>query len=101
MNNLKATPVEIQWHSGLPIYASAPFLKLLGEQYGWVGGIDDAGRSTRADLVRGQRYYERPHAADRKPRRRSGRRPLRLEQKLDSDRLFEAVNQQGADRGQA
>ncbi len=44
MNNLKATPVEIQWHSGLPIYASAPFLKLLGEQYGWVGGIDDAGR---------------------------------------------------------
>jgi hypothetical protein len=44
VNNLKATPVEIQWHSGLPIYASAPFLKLLGDQYGWVGGIDDAGR---------------------------------------------------------
>jgi peptidoglycan biosynthesis/recognition FemAB-like protein len=44
VNNLKATPVEIQWHSGLPIYASAPFLKLLGEQYGWVGGVDDAGR---------------------------------------------------------
>jgi hypothetical protein len=40
---MKATPVEIKWHSGLPIYASEPFLKTVGDEYGWIGGIDDSG----------------------------------------------------------
>jgi hypothetical protein len=45
VNIIRAMPVEIQWHSGLPIYASEPFLKLLGGgQYGWIGGTDDTGR---------------------------------------------------------
>ena len=44
MNNLIARPIEIRWHSGLPIYSSEPFLKSLGDRYGWLGGIDEAGR---------------------------------------------------------
>jgi hypothetical protein len=42
--NLKATRVEIRWHSGLPIYASDKFLKEFSEEYGWIGGVDDAGQ---------------------------------------------------------
>lgn len=41
---LKAAPVAIRWHSGLPIYASEAFLKSLGEEYGWMGGNDESGR---------------------------------------------------------
>ncbi len=41
---LKASPVEIKWNSGLPVYASERFLKTVGEEYGWVGGTDDAGQ---------------------------------------------------------
>ncbi len=41
---MKATPVPITWHSGLPIYASENFLKAVGDEYGWLGGIDDSGR---------------------------------------------------------
>lgn len=44
MTNLRATPVEINWHSGLPIYASEAFLKAVGDDYGWIGGTDDSGR---------------------------------------------------------
>ena len=40
---MKAKPVEIKWHSGLSIYASAPFLKSVGDEYGWLGGFDDLG----------------------------------------------------------
>ncbi len=41
---LQARPIPIQWHPGLPIYASEPFLKSVGDEYGWLGGFDDAGR---------------------------------------------------------
>ena len=41
---LKAAPVEISWHADLPIYASEPFLKSLEDEYGWIGGTDEAGR---------------------------------------------------------
>jgi hypothetical protein len=34
---------ELEWHSGLSIYASASFLKLVGDDYGWIEGIDDSG----------------------------------------------------------
>jgi hypothetical protein len=44
MGNLKAMPVEIKWHPGLPIFASEPFLKAVGDEYGWIGGIDDSGQ---------------------------------------------------------
>lgn len=41
---MRATPVSINWHSGLPIFASEPFLKAVGDEYGWLGGIDDSGK---------------------------------------------------------
>lgn len=44
MNNMKAAPIEITWHSGLPIYASGAFLRTVSDDYGWIGGSDDTGK---------------------------------------------------------
>lgn len=44
MINLRAFPVEINWHSGLPIYASEAFLKTVGDEFGWIGGTDESER---------------------------------------------------------
>jgi hypothetical protein len=44
MNSLRAAPVEINWHSGLPIFASEPFLKAVSSEYGWIGGTDSSGQ---------------------------------------------------------
>ena len=41
---MKAKPVEIKWHPGLSIYASEPFLKSVGDEYGWLGGFDAHGQ---------------------------------------------------------
>ena len=41
---MKAKKIDIDWHSGLSIYASEPFLKSVGNEYGWLGGIDDSGK---------------------------------------------------------
>jgi hypothetical protein len=41
---IKATPIEINWHPDLSIYASEPFLKAVGDEYGWIGGCDDSGK---------------------------------------------------------
>jgi hypothetical protein len=41
---MKAAPVPITWHPGLSIFASEPFLKAVGDEYGWLGGIDDSGK---------------------------------------------------------
>ena len=41
---MKAIPVDINWHSGLSIYASEAFLKTVSDTYGWIGGIDDTGK---------------------------------------------------------
>ncbi len=41
---MKATKVDINWHPGISIYASETFLKAAGDEYGWLGGVDDAGR---------------------------------------------------------
>jgi hypothetical protein len=40
---MKAIEIPIQWHEGLPIYASEAFLKSVGDEYGWIGGIDACG----------------------------------------------------------
>jgi hypothetical protein len=40
---MKAKRVEINWHSGLPIFASESFLKAVSDEFGWLGGIDDSG----------------------------------------------------------
>jgi hypothetical protein len=41
---MRAIQVRIDWHSGLSIYASEAFLKTVGDEYGWIGGIDDSGK---------------------------------------------------------
>lgn len=41
---MRATPIEINWHSGLSIYASESFLKTVSDEYGWIGGIDNSGK---------------------------------------------------------
>lgn len=40
---MRAVPIEIDWHPGLSIYASEPFLRTVGDEYGWLGGVDAAG----------------------------------------------------------
>ena len=40
---MKATPIEIAWDSRFSIYASEQFLKTVGDEYGWLGGIDRTG----------------------------------------------------------
>ncbi len=40
---MRAVPVEIKWHPGLPIFACESFLKSVGDEHGWLGGIDEAG----------------------------------------------------------
>lgn len=40
---IRAKRVPINWHPGLSIYASESFLKTVGTEYGWLGGIDDSG----------------------------------------------------------
>ena len=41
---MRAIPIEINWHPELSIYASEPFLKAVGDEYGWLGGFDDSGK---------------------------------------------------------
>src|SRR5437016_446469 len=43
VNSLSAAPVEIAWHSGLPVYASEAFLRTVGQEWGWIGGKDESG----------------------------------------------------------
>jgi len=40
---LRAEPIRIQWDSNLPIFAKEEFLKAVGDDYGWLGGIDESG----------------------------------------------------------
>ena len=39
---MTATPIDIDWHSGLSVYASKQFLKTVGDEYGWIGGTDSS-----------------------------------------------------------
>jgi hypothetical protein len=41
---MKAERIDINWHPGLSIYASASFLKSVGDEYGWIGGLDNSGK---------------------------------------------------------
>ncbi|MGB8953527.1 MAG: peptidoglycan bridge formation glycyltransferase FemA/FemB family protein [Candidatus Aminicenantales bacterium] len=40
---MRAEPVAINWHSGLPIFACESFLKAVGDEYGWLGGFAESG----------------------------------------------------------
>lgn len=42
VNSLRAVPVEMNWHSEMPVFASPDFLKSVGDEYGWVGGLDQS-----------------------------------------------------------
>ena len=39
---MKAKPIEIKWHPGLSIFACESFLKAVGDEYGWLGGVDES-----------------------------------------------------------
>ena len=41
---MHAKKIEIDWNPGLSIYASESFLKAVGDEYGWIGGVDDSGK---------------------------------------------------------
>jgi hypothetical protein len=41
---MKAVDVKIDWHPDLSIYSSEQFLKNVGDEYGWIGGIDESGK---------------------------------------------------------
>jgi hypothetical protein len=41
---MRATPIPINWYPGLSIFASEPFLKAVGDEYGWLGGFDNSGK---------------------------------------------------------
>jgi hypothetical protein len=38
-----ASPIAIEWNSELSIFSSEPFLKAVGDEYGWLGGFDQSG----------------------------------------------------------
>lgn len=40
---ITAKPVPIKWTNEMSIFASEPFLKAVGDEYGWLGGFDSSG----------------------------------------------------------
>lgn len=42
-NTLRAEPIPIQWNQNLPIFAKEEFLRAVGNEYGWLGGMDEDG----------------------------------------------------------
>ncbi len=40
---IRAEPIKIQWDPSLPVFAKEEFLSAVGEEYGWLGGIDGSG----------------------------------------------------------
>lgn len=40
---MRVTPIEINWHADLPIFAKESFLKAVSDQYGWLGGFAESG----------------------------------------------------------
>jgi len=41
---LRVESIKINWHPELSIYASERFLQAVGDDYGWLGGIDNQGK---------------------------------------------------------
>jgi hypothetical protein len=42
-NRIDAQRIPIKWNADMPVFAKEPFLKAVGDEYGWLGGIDAAG----------------------------------------------------------
>lgn len=40
---LRVEPIRFEWRPEVSVYASEPFLKAVGDDCGWIGGIDHAG----------------------------------------------------------
>ena len=40
---LKAESIKIRWDPSLPVFAKEEFLCAVGDEYGWLGGIDESG----------------------------------------------------------
>ena len=40
---IKTEPIPIQWDQSLPVFAKEEFLRAVGDEYGWLGGIDESG----------------------------------------------------------
>ncbi len=38
-----AEPIDIQWNPNLTVFAKEDFLRAVGDDYGWLGGIDESG----------------------------------------------------------
>ncbi len=38
-----AEPIKIQWDPSLPVFAKEEFLRAVGDEYGWLAGIDESG----------------------------------------------------------
>jgi hypothetical protein len=41
---IKAQPIKIQWDPSLPVFAKEEFLRAVGDEYGWLGGVDESGK---------------------------------------------------------
>jgi len=41
---IRAEPIKIQWDPSLPVFAKEEFLSAVGDEYGWLGGIDETGK---------------------------------------------------------
>lgn len=41
---LRVEPVAIRWDASMPVFAREEFLRAVGDEYGWLGGIDPAGK---------------------------------------------------------
>ena len=41
---MQAVPIPIEWSPRLPVFASEEFLRAVGDEYGWLGGVDAAGK---------------------------------------------------------
>lgn len=40
---IRAVPIPVEWRPDLPVFASETFLRAVGDDYGWLGGLDDSG----------------------------------------------------------
>jgi len=40
---ITAEPINIQWTPNLPVFAKEEFLRAAGDEYGWLGGINESG----------------------------------------------------------
>jgi hypothetical protein len=39
---IKSEPIPIQWDQSLPVFAKEEFLRAVGDEYGWLGGMDES-----------------------------------------------------------